>query len=141
MLVHEHTPRAQEHAHQAAALLAIGSEWAAVAYFYGAYHRARAALRSDPIFNDLTKLKTVNANLLPYDRDATAHHGRRKPSVSFGVNDLVQLLYPAAWPDYTLLHQASIQVRYQTRLFIDLSKLGSAHGAFVVAHDSGALRY
>lgn len=67
MLVDEHTPRAEEHARQAAFLASTGSEWAAVAYFYAAYHRARQALRSDPVF------------------------------------------YPAVWPKYSLLHQASIQ--------------------------------
>lgn len=140
MLVHEHTPRAEEHARQAVALDAAGSEWAAVAYFYAGYHRGRQAILSDPVFHDLVRLKAIDANLLTTDCNVTVHSGRRKPHLTFGLNDLVQLLYPTIWPKYSLLHQASIQVRYQSRLFIPMARVSEAYEAVAEAHEAGLLR-
>lgn len=89
----EHQTRAVELAGEAGRLHEIGAEWAAVAYFYSAYHRVRAALLDDPVFDDMSRLKRVDPQLLPSDRDTAFHTGRRRGQApEFGVNDLVLLL-------------------------------------------------
>lgn len=86
-------------------------EWAMVAYFYSAYNSIRAALMADPIFSDLSALKSINSELTPDDKNEYRHHVRAKQP-GFGVNQLVQMLYTPFSEDYEKLHQASIAVRY-----------------------------
>jgi hypothetical protein len=106
--------RAIEFRSDAEALVAIPNQWYAVCYFYAAYHCVRAALLEDPVFKDLTRLKSFDANLIPDDRFNGHHAGRlsgsgpRKP----GVSDMVKLFYPDIAIQYERLHGASVAVRY-----------------------------
>ncbi|MFJ2535844.1 hypothetical protein [Microbacterium maritypicum] len=95
-----------------------GDDWFAVCYFYAAYHMARAAIMTDPIFDDLTKLQAKASWLTLEDRYVTAHQGRvvsGQPRKA-GVNDVVRLLYPGIAAQYIRLHMASVEVRYQEGL-------------------------
>lgn len=92
-------------------------EWAAVCYFYSAYHTMKAAFIEDPVFDDPTRLSTFSPNLIPDDRYVTHHRGRMGTGPrKLGVNDIVQLLYPQIAPRYIRLHMASIAVRYENGL-------------------------
>ncbi len=89
-------------------------EWAAVCYFYSAYHTVKAAFIEDPVFGDLNRLQSFSTDLVPDDRYVTHHRGRlgngpRKP----GVNDIVRMFYPTISKQYVRLHMASIAVRYE----------------------------
>lgn len=111
-----HLGRAEHHKTVGDALAgAANEEWAAVCYFYSAHHLARHALISDPVFRDLTRLRAINADLLPGSRNITRHHGRFRAGEprQWEINELVQVLYPTVAPRYERLHQASIAVRYK----------------------------
>lgn len=71
----------------------------------------KAALIEDPVFDNLTLLKSIDPRLTLEDRYPTNHKGRWG-SGKFGLNELVQLLYPAKIGDYERLHQTSMGVRY-----------------------------
>lgn len=93
-------------------------ELAAVAYFYAAYHMVKAAFIEDPVFDELSRLQSLNPHLIPDDRFVTHHRGRlggNEPR-KLGVNDIVQILYPSIAPRYVRLHMASIAVRYDSGL-------------------------
>lgn len=134
----DHLTRAREHEQVGDALKdAVGNEWAAVCYFYSAYHLVRAALVADPIFDSMARLKAKSSHLMPSDRYTDSHHGSRAPGMNFGVNELVNLLYPQILQSYEFLHQASIAVRYDTGLRFDLTNVRGRLDAVIAASDSG----
>lgn len=103
-----------------------------MAYFYSAYHLVSAALLSDPIFHDPTRLAAANSNLTMAERAATRHKGYmqygpggRRTKV-WGLNDLVQLLYRPVFPYYSQLHEGSVDVRYGSGLRVPLQRLAEA---------------
>lgn len=110
--------RADRHARVADALADAGDEWAAVCYFYSAYHLARAALMVNPVFSDVDALQALHRNLIPDDRTVSRHKGRRRPGQppELGVNDVLRYVYPAVSADYENLHAASNDVRYHLGL-------------------------
>lgn len=99
-------------------LLNQGDDWFAVCYFYSAYHMARAAIMTDPIFENLGQLQRKASWLIPEDRYVTAHQGRvgAGGSRAAGINDVVKILYPHIAAQYVRLHMASVEVRYQAGL-------------------------
>lgn len=106
-----HCERSRNHLDSARRIIEQSDEWAVVALFYSAYHAMKAALINDPAFDSMTDVKKLNPHLTPGDRFVTQHKVRRTQA-GFGVNELVQILYPQYARDYERLHQASIQVRY-----------------------------
>lgn len=112
----EHLVRAARHRKVGEAL--IDDEWAAVCFFYSAYHIVRHALREDPIFDDPTALSRINPELTPADRHVSRHQARKGApgGRQWGINELVTLLYRPIAVDYDRLHQASIEVRYSRGL-------------------------
>ena len=111
----EHLRRSEHHKRVGDALdTTVGEEWAAVCYFYAAYHLARHALRTDPIFDDVTALQRIQRDLLPDHRETEKHQGRfrREGPRDYGINELLLTLYPKVVGKYEKLHQASIAVRY-----------------------------
>lgn len=133
--------RAQKHADVGDALAeAARNEWAAVCWFYSAYHLTRAALLSDPVFEDTPRLQNIYHLLVPEDRHVTRHRGRRGPHPEMGINDLVEKLYPALSGSYERLHQASIDVRYEDGLRPELSVLRSLLTTITDAYDNGQMR-
>ncbi len=112
--------RSEQHAQVGDALReAAGNEWAAVCYFYAAYHLATSVIRTDPVFDDPDRLHRLNSALIPEDRHTSRHQGRKHGirSREWGVNELMVLLYdqPIA-AAYDKLHRASIEVRYESGL-------------------------
>lgn len=101
------------HFEQAQLVAGVSEDWASVAFFYSAYHAMKRALLEDPVFDDLGELKKLNPHLTRDDRRVSYHKARRNQG-RFGVNDLVQILYPAHIQNYERLHQASLRVRYGT---------------------------
>lgn len=100
-----------QHFEHAENIAEVSVDWAAVAYFYSSYHAVKHALAVDPVFDNIADLKKLNPNLMPDDRYPTTHKVRRNQP-GFGVNELVQLLYPTHIKEYEKLHQSSIRVRY-----------------------------
>lgn len=136
-----HTQRAKRHLKVAKALDSAGDEWAAVCYFYAAYHLIRGALLSDPIFNELGRCQSKHADLLPEDRFTARHKGRRNTSAGreWGLNELTQILYPHISQSYERLHQASIDVRYGKGLRGTLEPLRLAIAAIEKAAEEQTL--
>jgi hypothetical protein len=114
----EHLARAEQHLKVGNVLVETRQEWGAVALFYSAYHRVKAAMLRDPIWGQVNALQAVHQDLIPDDRYIERHHGRRRRGEprEWGVNELVAVLYPSATRAYEQLHQASIDVRYSTGL-------------------------
>lgn len=110
----QHLVRAARHDKIGRLLSESGDEWGAVALFYGAYHRVKAALITDPIWDDIGQLQAIHSDLVPDDRLIERHRGRRRSGAprEWGINELVQTLYPEITRAYERLHQASISVRY-----------------------------
>lgn len=128
----QHVLRADEHESLAGVLRDSGHEWAAVAYFYSAYHLVSAALLRDPIFTSPGRLAAASPALTMADQTATRHqgymqfgHGGRRTKI-WGLNDLVALLYRPVWPFYAQLHEGSVDVRYGTGLRVPLEKIADA---------------
>lgn len=100
----------------------MGDEWAAVCYFYASLHRVRAALLSDPIFSDQSRLTAKHYRLFPADAHVNKHMGYTKPQRGgpsrkfWGLNELVSLLYPVISAQYEGLYNSSLEVRYQQGL-------------------------
>lgn len=120
---HDHLSRQDYHRRLAGTLASapVAHPWACVVGFYAAFHSARWALQCDRRFDDEDTLEAIHPHLRPNDRRPAKHKARRGPGpmADFGVNDLVLLLYPKASKSYELLHQASIEVRYnQGRLHL-----------------------
>lgn len=119
LAVEQHQQRADRHLHIGRALFDAGDEWAAVPFFYCAYHHVKAALLDDPVWGDISRMHRLHPDLIPDDRWVSRHHGRKGlPGAprQWGINDLVLLLYPSIVKQYEQLHQASIDVRYSTGL-------------------------
>jgi hypothetical protein len=116
----QHRQRAQRHQVVGDALGAAPDEWAAVAWFYSAYHLIKAALLRDPIWDNASALCRIHVDLVSQDKFTSRHKGRRSrvegTTVEWGVNDLVQKLYRPAFGPYSRLHSASNTVRYGTGL-------------------------
>lgn len=111
----EHRVRAQRHRVVGNALADAGDEWAAVPYFYAAYHIMKGAMLRDPIWEQINALQTIHRDLMTDDRFTDRHKGRKRPTGApreWGVNELVLLLYRPAVGAYERLHQASNLVRY-----------------------------
>jgi hypothetical protein len=130
----------------AANLYEINDEWASVAYFYAAYHLARAAIQRDPIFDSLTLLGRKAPSLQQNDRDAHRHKGRvgegtagrmRDP----GVTDIVATLYSQSISaDYRKLFQYSLDVRYKSGIeWTDCERASETYARFRQAYDDGRL--
>lgn len=120
-LAHQaHTQRAARHYDVGCALRdAANDEWAAVCWFYAGYHHVKAALLQDPIFDDVGRLHVKHHDLQASDRYTDRHQIRKGPGSGprgWGINELVQLLYPTVIRPYDQLHQASVSVRYRDGL-------------------------
>lgn len=137
----QHVVRADEHAGLATVLHDSGHEWAAVAYFYGAYHLVSAALLSDPVFDSPQRLAAASPALSMGDRTTTRHQGYMQfgpggqRTKIWGLNDLVGTLYRQVWPFYLQLHEGSVDVRYGTGLRVPLGRIRDAYG---LIHDEFA---
>lgn len=123
LLYAQHVERAARHQLVGAALHEeIEEDWAGVCYFYSAYHLVKAALTTDPVFDDLSSLKKIDPNLMETDRWADKHHVPRT-APGFGINNLVKLIYPAIQGSYHELHGASVGVRYGLGVTVPLDDL------------------
>lgn len=112
---HEHLTVSEQHRQLSLAIAdSVAHGWACVMAHYSVYHTARWAFLMDSRFDDPGALRAINENLTPGDRYADRHQarGRKDGSSGFGVNHLVQLLYPEATSPYQKLYHASIEVRY-----------------------------
>ncbi|WP_426624334.1 hypothetical protein ACPPVW_17495 [Leifsonia sp. McL0607] len=123
-------------------LRAISSQWYAVSYFYAAFHTVRASLMEDPVFSDLSRLKSYNEAWIPDDRFNEHHqarrgsHGQNPP----GVSDMVKMLYPQIAVEYVQLHSASVAVRYGFGLAAyDADALATAFDTIAKAAAAGRL--
>jgi len=140
LTVEEHRQRANRHLATGDVLAGKDEcDWAAVCYFYAAYHLIRASLISDPIFEHPTLLSRINADLTMEDRHVTRHHGNKRGEHGrlWGVNDLVLLLYTPLAGSYERLHQASVDVRYGAGLRGDLAPIRDSLAAIAVAYEAG----
>jgi hypothetical protein len=109
--------RAREHAGLGGVLFEAGHEWAAVAWFYSAYHMVKAAFIRDPIFDDYDRLSRLNSKLRPEDRYEIRHsYGGGLSGTQYGVDELVWFLYRPIASDYKLLRMRSCDVRYRNGL-------------------------
>ena len=129
--------------HDAAAQLLDerGEEWAAVAYFYASYHRVRAAILVDPVFDSLVDLPKVDPRISVQHREISRHEGRivggRR---DIGVNDLVRTLYRPIYAEYLVLHDASVKVRYGRGISADrLAGVRACWSTVKHQYDAGAL--
>lgn len=107
--------RANDHWQAALVLASAQNEWAAVAAFYSCFQLARASFLMDPVFDNFAEMKLAHQHLTPDDRYADKHQVR-KGSHGFGMVDLVQILYKHVGKNYRVLHQGSVQVRYENGL-------------------------
>ena len=108
--------RAEHHWTAAQNLYAKNDEWAAVCGFYSCYQLIRASMESDPIFGDSGLLLAVHPSLHPDDRHETKHSKGGLSRPTFGVNEIVTLVYPHIKKEYHALHRASCDVRYENGL-------------------------
>lgn len=141
LTVADHVTRSDRHLRVGNALIEAGDEWAAVCFFYSAYHLVKSALLSDPIFDDPTALSKIHPGLTPDHRFTSAHHGRQRPREvrAFGINELVLALYRPVTGAYERLHQGSIEVRYKHGLVLALPTLKDAVLGLRERHDAGEI--
>lgn len=136
-----HKQRSASHLVVGRGLIEVGeASWGGVAVFYSAYHLIKAALIEDPIFDDFDRLRALDATLTADDRYATSHHGRRKPPIQWGINELVLKLYRSVVGDYERLHQASIDTRYGTGYKGPPDELLERQARVQASYDAGHLR-
>jgi hypothetical protein len=132
----EHAVASERHARSAGELCPTSSEWAAVVYFYAAYHLVKQAILEDPIWQCPSKLAAKHPELQPSVSKVTRHSGgkqrRRRRGRTWGVNEVVELLYPSIYQSYLLMHQASIEVRYLRGLRTPV-RVSAAHWAKIRA--------
>lgn len=135
--------RVQQFSDAGLTLASEGNEWGAVSLFYATYHQVRVALMEDPVFDDLSKLQRVNPYLQMSDRHAEHHQGNpARGARSYGVRDLVRVLYTPWYGRYHRLHSASIEVRYEAGLRqIELHELIEDASAIMEAYQSGLLAH
>lgn len=132
---HEHAVASERHARTAGELSPKSSEWATVAYFYAAYHLVKQAMLEDPIWQRPSELAAKHPELQPSVSKVTRHSGgkgRRRRCRIWGVNELVELLYPSIYEPYILMHEASIEVRYKRGLRTPV-RASAAHWAKIRA--------
>jgi len=111
--VQTHLTRSVAHMETGDRLRQLGDEWFAVCYFYSAYHMVKAAMRVDPIFDDIARCAAVHPALSVDSRYAEHHSGGLgQNGRSLGVNEIVFKLYEKIRVPYTRLHSASVAVRY-----------------------------
>jgi len=134
----QHCKISDDNLEHAADIAGVSEPWSTVAYFYSAYHAMKAAFLSDPIFDDMTRLKSINQNLMPDDK-LTQKHKVRRGQPGFGVNDLVQLLYPSKVADYERLHQSSLGVRYGQGVVYPIDRVAEMAAGIAEARTSGML--
>lgn len=136
-----HLERAARHRKVGDALFEAEDEWAAVCYFYSAYHLIQHAFLTDPIFDDALGLQAIHPTLVPDHRFTSSHKGRQRPGQvrEWGVNELVHALYRPVIGKYDLLHQASIHVRYHAGLHVPLGRIRPALEVIEDAHTDGEL--
>lgn len=128
-----HLKRAIEHAEAGDRLKAVDDEWFAVCYFYSAYHMVKAAMQTDPIFDDAARCQAVDLRLTRESRYAEHHSGGAGVNGrTLGVNEIVFKLYHRIRVPYTRLHSASVSVRYGAGL--------EAISPITVADDFNAVR-
>jgi hypothetical protein len=143
--VGQHVVRADDHEKLAKVLHETSVEWAAVAYFYSAYHLVKAALLADPIFADPGRLVAAHVQLTMADQATNRHHGYMQFGTGgsrtkiWGLNDLVGVLYRQVWPFYLQMHEASVDVRYGTGLRVPLDRIGEAQGLVKAEYTAGTL--
>lgn len=138
----EHLDRAEHHRQVGEALATAAShEWAAVPYFYAAYHLVKNALLVDPVFAEPERLVEIHPSLHPDHRFTSMHQARKSPGPvrDFGVNDLVLQLYRPTAGTYDRLHKASCAVRYDNGLAIPLERIVLAYESVRDAHASSQL--
>lgn len=120
--------RASSHEQAAIRLSGSDEEWAAVCWFYSAYHLVRCAMRQDSRFDDPSALAKIDQRLCMEDRDTTRHKGRGGGTrAEVGINDIVRLMYRDCRSAYHKLHQASIDVRYGEGLKAEMATLMALH--------------
>ncbi|MCW3841674.1 hypothetical protein ONA70_16360 [Micromonospora yasonensis] len=121
----DHQARAIKHESVADALFARQEEWSTVCYFYASLHRVQAALVDDPIFQDPLRLQQKSRLLKPADRFCDSHTGFFRPGgiKSWGLNELVRLLYRDISVPYEALYINSIHVRYENGPALSLERL------------------
>ncbi len=124
-------------------LAAAGNDWAVVCYFYAAYHTARAAILADPLFTSIAACTAKHPQLQMSDQTVTMHKARVVPGKTraFGVNDLVDLLYPSIAMEYLELHSWSVNVRYLEGLEAgsSIDQAAQFYGRLRAAYDAGTL--
>ncbi len=138
-----HLVRAARHRKVGDALYDAEDEWAAVCYFYSAYHIVQHALLTDPVFDDPTLVASIHPSLSPDHRHTHAHHGRqRKGQVrEWGVNEIVGKLYRGIAGGYNRLHQASVHVRYESGIVLPLDRIRADIEQVEAAHHAGEIRW
>lgn len=140
---YEHAIASERHARTAIRLRPASREWASVAYFYAAYHLVKQAILDDPIWHCPDELTARLPELRPSAAKVTRHHGqqaRRRRGRSWGVNQLVEVLYPSIYRDYTTMHEASIQVRYLRRLQVSDQACAEAWARIRAEFRAGRMR-
>ena len=111
--VQTHLARSVAHMEAGDRLRDLDDEWFAVAYFYSAYHMVKAAMRDDPIFDDIARCAAVHPALSVDSRYAEHHSGGTGLNGrALGVNEIVFKLYSSIRVPYHRLHMASVAVRY-----------------------------
>jgi hypothetical protein len=135
----ERLARGQRHRHVGEMIADSGDEWACVPLFYSVYHVVRDAFLNDPVFQSDASARSKHPLLTSTDNQATSHHGRVKPTKVWGVNELVQVLYPSIIVDYEMLHAASIDVRYGSGFQGDLGEVRLAVERIWTAYNEGRL--
>lgn len=141
--VDTHLERAARHRKVGDALAEAQDEWAAVCYFYSAYHLVRYALRSDPIFDDEPSLLAIHKDLHADLRNLERHQGRNRVGREreWGMVEVVGFLYRPVAGTYMKLHLASIGVRYEEGLVTaPIERLRELMAEMWDAHDAGRLR-
>lgn len=143
-LVVDHLERAARHRKVGDALADAGDEWAAVCWFYGAYHLAKDGLTSSPVWDEPGALDAISPELHPDDRYTDRHKGRRagpKGEREWGINELLLKLFAGEVSRmYVRLHEASIDVRYRTGLKAPLNQLQTSVERLFELHDTGVMR-
>lgn len=121
----DHQARAVKHESVADALFAKHEEWSVVCYFYASLHRVQAALVDDPIFENPLRLQQKSRLLRKQDRLCDSHTGFFRPGgiKSWGLNELVRLLYRDISVQYEALYINSIHVRYENGPALSLERL------------------
>ena len=110
--VQGHLEVADRHLKSVEQIAQVSETWAIIACFYSSYHYMRAALESDPIFEDATALSRISTQLQIGCKAVTHHNAHIRSGRLPGVNDVAKMLYGKVGGKYVLLHGASVTCRY-----------------------------